>query len=84
MLFIDNMKQSAQDFLARLVEKTGGDPSVQISMYEIGTELGLDKEGTRKTAEDVIGRHLVEIISLGGAVCLTENGLEAAGSWAFP
>ncbi len=78
MLFIDNLNKTSLDFLAKLVEKTGGDTTVNISMYEIGTELGLDKEGTRHTAEDLIGRHLVEIVSLGGTVRLTDSGLEGA------
>jgi hypothetical protein len=78
MLFIDNLDPASLEFLTKLVEKSGGDPSVGVSMYEIGTEMGLDKEGARHTAEDVIGRHLVEIISLSGSICLTETGLEAA------
>lgn len=78
MLFIDNMNQSSLDFLAGLMEKTGGDLSAQVSMYEIGTGMGLDKEATRHTAEDIIGRHLAEIVSLGGTIKLTEQGLEGA------
>lgn len=83
MLFIDNMDPTTSDFLARIVERSGGDTSVNLSMYEIGTELGLDKEGARQTAEDVIGRHLVEIVSLGGSIRLTDQGLEAAEKLGF-
>ena len=78
MLFIDNMDQTSLDFLAGMIEKTGGDTAMGVSMYEIGTQLGLDKEKTRHTAEDVIGRHLVEIVSLGGTIRLTDSGIEGA------
>ncbi len=78
MLFIDNMDPTSLDFLAGLVQKSGGDTSVDVSMYEIGTQLGLDKETARHTAEDIIGRHLAEIVSLGGTIRLTDSGLEGA------
>ncbi len=83
MLFIDNLDQLSSDFLAKMVDKSGCDPAVSVSMYEIGTELGLDKEASRQVAEDIIGRHLAEIVSLSGTVRLTENGVEAAGKLGF-
>ena len=84
MLFIDNMDENSFNFMTKLVGKTGADTSIAVSMYEIGAELGLDKESSRRTAEDVIGRHLVEIKSLSGSVCLTDSGLEAAEKLGIP
>ena len=45
-------------FLARLFEMSSGDPSAQISMYEIGAELGLEKELATRTAEELISEVL--------------------------
>ena len=62
-------------FLARLFEMSSGDPSAQISMYEIGAELGLEKELATRTAEELIGSGMVEIRTLSGGIGITEAGI---------
>jgi len=69
------LKQPDQQFLIRLFEQTQGDPSIQVSMYEIGKMLGLDREASCRAAEELMGSQLVEIRTLSGGI-----GISAAGS----
>jgi hypothetical protein len=38
------LDESGQQFLIQLFEQTGGEPSAQVSMYDIGEGLGLDRD----------------------------------------
>lgn len=68
-------------FLNRLHELSAGDPSVQVSMFNIGDELGWDRDATSRAAEELIGAGLVEVRTLSGGIAITEAGVgEAAGS----
>ena len=73
-----DLDQPQQDFLAALIQAAKGDPGTSVDMYKIGTSLGLDKEETRRMGEELIGRWLVEIKSLSGAVGVTEEGFKTA------
>ncbi len=72
------------DFLARLKEAVGDDPDGSASMYDLGAEMGLERDAARRLAESLIAEELIEIKTLAGAVALTEAGLTAAGTLAAP
>ncbi|MBW1713954.1 MAG: hypothetical protein JRJ59_12490, partial [Deltaproteobacteria bacterium] len=72
-----DVKGNSRSFLAKLNQATNGDEAVTVSMYDLGADLGLDKETARLAAEDLIGWGLVEIKSLGGGVSITAQGLAA-------
>ena len=62
------LDETCQQFLIQLFEQTGGDPSAQASMYEVGEGLGLDRDSSSRAAETLIGLQMVEIrISTEGA-----------------
>ncbi|MDJ0720870.1 MAG: hypothetical protein QNJ04_04535 [Desulfobacterales bacterium] len=61
-------------FLENLYTRTGDDTDAQISMYELGTAMGLDREESRTTAEDLMAAGLLEIRTLSGGVALSEAG----------
>jgi hypothetical protein len=67
--------ETGKQFLMQLFEKTGGDSSVQVSMYDIGGLMGLERDAASKVAEGLIGSQLVEIRTLSGGI-----GISAAGS----
>ena len=69
---------TAQRFLLELFEKTKGDPSVQLSMFDIGDAVKLDRDTARKTAEQLMGTGLVEIRTLSGGIGLSPAGIERA------
>ena len=69
------MNDIEQQFLQRLYEETGGDPAVKVSMYDIGSALGLDRDVASRVAQDLIGSELIEIRTLGGGISISEEGL---------
>ena len=70
----DELDESGQQFLIQLFEQTGGDPSVQVSMYEVGEGLGLDRDTSSRVAETLIGLQLVEIRTLSGGIGISPEG----------
>jgi len=71
---ISELDESGQQFLVQLFEQTGGDPSAQASMYDIGEGLGLDRDATSRVAETLIGLQLVEIRTLSGGIGISVDG----------
>ncbi len=65
-------------FLIELCEQTKGDPSVQVSMYDIGAALGLDRDDAKRIAEALISWELVEIRTLSGGIGICEEGIAEA------
>lgn len=68
--------ETGQQFMIRLYEQTRGDSSVQVSMYDIGGFLGLEREAASKVAESLMGSQLVEIRTLSGGIGISTTGLE--------
>jgi hypothetical protein len=62
------------DFLSVLHDLTKGNVSSQVSMYQVGEKLGLDRDSSLKTAEPLMGEGLVEVRTLSGGIGITENG----------
>jgi hypothetical protein len=61
-------------FLIQLFEQTSGDPSAQVSMYDVGEGLGLDRDTSSRVAESLIGLQLVEIRTLSGGIGISTEG----------
>ena len=68
------LDESGEQFLIQLFEKTGGDVSAQVSMYEIGEGLGLDRDDSSRAAEILIGLQLAEIRTLSGGIGISADG----------
>ena len=64
-------------YLKLLVERTDGDSNRQVSMYDIGTEIDLDRDASQQIAEMLMAEAFVEIRSLSGAIGITRLGLDA-------
>ncbi len=64
----------SRQFLETLYTQTGDDTDAQISMYDIGAVMGLDREQSTLTAEDLMAEGLLEIRTLSGGVALSEAG----------
>ena len=71
-----DLNETAQQFIIQLHEQTNGDPSVHVSMYEIGSLLGLDREAASRVAEELMGLHLAEIKTLSGGIGISPTGAE--------
>lgn len=65
-----------QDYLEDLYRMTTGDTNTQVSMYDVGAGIGLEKSEAGKVAEDLIGEGLVEVKTLSGGIGITALGIE--------
>ncbi len=63
------------DYLQQLYQMSGGDVSAEVSMYEIGAALGLDKSEAGSVAEDLIIDGYAELKNLTGDITITTAGL---------
>lgn len=68
--------ETGRRFLVELFIQTKGDISSQVSMYDIGVKLGLDKEAAARVAEGLMVLELVELRTLSGGIGITTDGLE--------
>ena len=71
---INELDESGRQFLIQLFEQTGGDPSAQVSMYDVGERFGLDRDTSSRVAETLIGLQLVEIRTLSGGIAISTEG----------
>ncbi len=76
----DDMEPTARQFLQSLFERTEGQSSRQVSMYDLGARLGLDREAAARVAQDLMAAGLVEIRTLSGGVGISAEGAAAVPS----
>ncbi|MFC1859580.1 hypothetical protein ACFL9U_16355 [Thermodesulfobacteriota bacterium] len=77
------LSENGRNFLNELFEQTHGDSSAQLSMYDIGSNLGMDKETAQRVAEELMGTGLIEIRTLAGGIAITEEGALVCSSDTF-
>jgi hypothetical protein len=70
------LNDTAREFMIRVFEQIHGDQSAQISMYDVGASLGLDRDAAAKVAEELMGLQLVEIRTLSGGIGISTTGCE--------
>ena len=68
------LDEIGQQFLIQLFEQTSGDSSAQVSMYDVGEALGLDRDASSRVAETLIGLQLAEIRTLSGGIGISTEG----------
>jgi hypothetical protein len=73
---IERERLNRARFLKLLFEKSGGDEYKWISMWNLGTELGLDKETTSRITQYLDGEHLLVYRALGGTIGITHWGIK--------
>ena len=78
MMKTDEIDVDGQQFLIQLYQETGGDANVQVSMYDIGDRLGLERDMAARVAQDLMASTLVEIRTLSGGIAISAEGLQAA------
>nr|NJM02177.1 hypothetical protein [Desulfobacula sp.] len=64
-------------FLYELYTRTEGNPETQVSMYEVGQALGLEKDEAGTLAESLYIQGLAELKTLSGGIGITREGLAA-------
>jgi hypothetical protein len=78
MISLHEMDVTGQQFLIQLYEQTKGDLAAQVSMYDIGDQLGLERDIASTVAQELIGSMLVEIRTLSGGIGISADGLQMA------
>jgi hypothetical protein len=69
-----DLDPTSRQFLETLYARTGDDTQAQASMYDLGAAIGLDREQSAFTAEDLMAEGLLEIRTLSGGVALSPDG----------
>jgi hypothetical protein len=72
---LNDVDETARQFLFQVFQQTNGDTSVQVSMYDIGEALGLDRDAALKVAEALIALQMVEIRTLSGGIGISTDGV---------
>jgi hypothetical protein len=75
---MDAIGSQAETYLDELFRQTEGKVGTQVSMFDIGAAMGLEKEVARRVAEDLIAEGLVEIKTLSGGIGITDQGIDLA------
>lgn len=73
----ETMGPEAKAFLYELYTRTEGNPEAQVSMYEVGQALGLEKDEAGTLAESLYIQGLAELKTLSGGIGITREGLAA-------
>ena len=66
-------------YLNQLNKLTGGDPSGQVSMYDVGQALGLDTDEAGQMAEALFIGGYAELKTLSGGIGITAMGMRELG-----
>ncbi len=66
----------AKAFLFELYTMTGGNVDEQVSMYDVGSHLGLEKSEAGTLAEGLFIQGYAELKTLSGGIGITVQGLE--------
>ena len=72
---IDAKKKNSFLFLEKLYQITDGNSSSFVSMWELGSELGFDRQITRNIVDYLSEENLIEPKTLGGGIGITHDGL---------
>lgn len=67
----------SRDYLHELYTKSEGDTNSEVSMYDVGAALGLEKSDAGTIAEDLMVEGWVELKTLAGGISITSEGLNA-------
>ena len=66
-------------YLQELYNTTKGNTETQVSMYDLGPALGLEKTAAGKIAEDLMVLGFIELKTLAGGISITDEGLKKLG-----
>lgn len=74
---MDFESPEVKTYLFELYTMTNGDTQAEVSMYEVGDALGLEKTDAGTMAEDLFIQGLAELKTLSGGIGITRLGMEA-------
>ncbi|MEZ4527727.1 MAG: hypothetical protein R2941_17550 [Desulfobacterales bacterium] len=78
MTMHNEMNEKEERFLIQLYQRTKGNLSAQVSLYEIGAELELNREQSSRAAETLMAFGFAEIRTLSGGISISGDGVKEA------
>lgn len=63
------------EFLNKLYEITNGDSSYMVNMWELGKELGIERNAISSIVDYLTSEYLIESRALGGGIAITHSGI---------
>jgi hypothetical protein len=76
---MDTDDLNSKAYLEELYRQTSGDTEVQVSMYDLGETIGLDRAEASILAEQLMFQGQIELKSLAGGISITPEGLAVLG-----
>ncbi len=73
---IEELRKKRYQFLNALYEVTKGDEQSRVNMFEIGKELGFDRDLTSRIAKYLDGENLMKFRTIGGGIGITHFGIK--------
>lgn len=70
------LDENGRTFLLSVYRHTKGNPAKKVSMYDVGSELGIDRTAASRLAEDLMGWLMLEIRTLSGGIGITPSAVE--------
>jgi hypothetical protein len=70
---------SLKSYLEELYRRTDGNTEAQVSMYDLGAAIGLDKTEAGNVAEQLMVQGQAELRTLAGGISITREGLAFLG-----
>jgi hypothetical protein len=67
-------------FFSAFLKETGGDPASQVSLYDMGERIGLDRNEASRAAENIMAEGWAEVRTLSGGIGITQKGIDAAAA----
>jgi hypothetical protein len=67
------LDENGRTFLLSVYNHTKGDTTAMVSMYDVGSELGIDRTAASRLAEDLMGWMMLEIRTLSGGIGITAS-----------
>lgn len=81
---LEALSAAARRFVESLYDLTRGDTTAQVSMYDVGSGLGLDREASSAVAQELMGTGLIEIRTLSGGIGISRDGAALFGTETNP
>jgi hypothetical protein len=67
-------------FFEAFLKETARDPALQVSMYDIGERIGLDRNEASRATENIMAEGWAEVRTLSGGIGITQKGIDAAAA----
>ncbi len=75
MVNVEERKKQRFQFLRRLYERTDGNQHNSVIMWDLGKDLGFDKNETNLIVQYLEGEGLLEYDAMGGSIVITHYGV---------